>query len=186
MLRVLVAIALAAGQPASALTLEMRVFDGPIEVTAESRVTVFPAAARTGALARCRPHGRSISLRVAAGFYDAQVIRERDGRVLAIRWAERLTVMAYPDEAGRHLEVINLQAGFGALQVRARSGPPPHVSLYAAGVRDKEAATPVPGDGYTLFVVRAGTYDVLVGDAAPSWHTDVEIPAGGTRLWMPR
>ncbi len=186
MLRVLLALALAATQSADPLTLELRVFDGPIEVTSESRVAVYRSGERTDALARCSPRSRRINLRLPPGFYDAQAIRERDGHILAIRWAERLAVMAYPDEGGRHLEVINLKSGFGALQVRGRAAPPPEVSLYATGVRDRTVAEPVPGDGYALFVVPAGAYDVLVRSTPPSWHTHVEVPADRTRLWIPR
>jgi hypothetical protein len=122
---------------------------------------------------------------VPAGFYDVQAVREEDGRVVAIRWAERLVVMAYPDEGGRHLEVINLQEGFGALQVRDRgSAGAPDVALYAAGVRDRTAGERLAGDGYALFVVRAGAYDLKVEGARPAWHTQIEVPADRTRLWF--
>lgn len=187
MLRALLTIAFAATQPAAdPLTLELRIFDGINEVTSESRLAVYRAGDHAEPLARCTARERSITLQVPAGFYDAQAIRERDGRVLAIRWAERLVVMAYPDEGGRHLEVINLQAGFGALQVRGGpSEPPPDVSLYAAGARDKEAAAALAGDGYVLFVVRAGTYDLLVRGAPSAWHRDIDVPPDRTRLWIP-
>src|SRR5438094_639297 len=82
--------------------------------------------------------GPGVRVTVPPGFYDAQAIRERDGRVLNIRWAERLVVMAYPDEAGHHLEVINFQNGFGALEVRARDGSVPDATLFAAGSRQQE------------------------------------------------
>ena len=89
--------------------------------------------------------------------YDAQIIREREGRVLNIRWAERLIVMPYPDEAGRHLEVINFQNGFGALEVRGHDPGDPEVAIFSAGSHDQEAAKRVGGTGYALFVVRRGT-----------------------------
>lgn len=186
MLRVVLALALATTQasaPAS-LTLEVRVFSGPKDVTAESRVTVYRAGDRAEPLARFAAGTGQISTLVPAGFYDVQAIREKDGRVIGIRWAERLTVMAYSDEGGRHLEVINLQTGFGALQVRTKEGTMvPDVSLYSS-LRDKEVASRHTGAGYALFVVPAGTYDVLVRGAKASWHARIEVPADRTRLWL--
>jgi hypothetical protein len=156
MLRVVLALTLATAQasaPAS-LTLEVRIFNGPDDVTAESRVVVYRAGDRTQPLARFASRPGSLTAQVTAGFYDVQAIREKDGRVIGIRWAERLVVMAYPDEGGRHLEIVNLRPGFGALQVRRKEGPgAPDVALYAAGGRDKEAAPRIPGEGYALFVV---------------------------------
>ena len=187
MLRVALTLAIAAIQTSAAtsLALELRVFDGPDDVTRESRVALYRAGERGVPLARSDPASASVTFRVPAGFYDAQAIREREGRVVAIRWAERLVVMAYGDEEGRHLEVINLKAGFGALQVRDRaSGRAPDVTLYAAGVREKEAAARFTGDGYALFVVSAGSYDLLIRGARPTWHTQLEVPADHTRLWF--
>ena len=97
--------------------MHIRVFSGSDDVSAETRVTVFRAGERQSPVAESRP-GMALDADVAAGSYDAQAIRERDGRVVAIKWVERLLVMPYPDEGGRHLEVINLQNGFGALEVR--------------------------------------------------------------------
>jgi hypothetical protein len=188
MLRVLLAIAVAATQPATdPLTLELRVFNGRGDVTSEARVAVYRAGERSDPLAPSALRLGSITLQVPAGFYDVQAIWEKDGHVIGIRWAERLVVMAYPDEGGRHLEVINLRGGFGALQVRGKAaGPLPDVALYVSGVRDKEAAARLPGTGYALFVVPAGTYDVFVRDAPASWHTQIEVPVDRTRLWIPR
>lgn len=187
MLRVVLALTLATTQastPAS-LALEVRIFDGPDDVTAESRVVVYRAGDRTQPLARFAARPGGLTLQVAAGFYDVQAIRERDGRVIGIRWAERLVVMAYPDERGRHLEIVNLQPGFGALQIRGKNGAAaPDVALYPPGGRDKEAAARLPGEGYALFVVQAGTYDLLVRGSKPSWHTQIEVPEDHTRLWL--
>jgi len=187
MLRVVLALTLATTQasaPAS-LALEVRIFNGPDDVTAESRVVVYRAGDRTQPLARFAARPDSLTVQVAAGFYDVQAIREKDGRVIGIRWADRFVVMAYPDERGRHLEIVNLQPGFGALQVRGKDGAAvPDVALYAAGARDKEAAPRLSGEGYALFVVRAGTYDMLVRGSKPSWHTQIEVPEDRTRLWL--
>jgi hypothetical protein len=104
--------------------------------------------------------------------------------VVGIRWAERLVVMAYPDEGGRHLEVVNLQAGFGALQVRGASARAAALALFAAGVRDKEAAAATAAGAGSLFVVRAGSYDLRVRNRAERWLTAIDVPADRTRLWV--
>jgi hypothetical protein len=186
MLRVVLALAIATTQAATEapLALELRVFNGPEDVTRESRVTVYRAGDRAEPVGRSAAE-RCCTFRVPAGFYDVQAIRERDGRVLAIRWAERLVVMAYPDEEGRHLEVVNLQEGFGALQVRAKGGGHvPDVALFAAGAREKDAGARLTGTGYALFVVRAGNYDLQIRGTRPSWQTQIEVPADRTRLWF--
>ncbi len=184
----LVAFALAALQASAPATiqLEIRVFDGTEEVTADTRVAVFRAGEREAPLARLVTHDGRKELDVPEGFYDVQAVRERDGRVLTIRWAERLVIMPYPDEGGRHLQVINLRSGFGALQVRAvGSAEPPDVRLFAEGHREKAAAAAVTGRGYALFVVPAGRYDIRTGTKEqPAWHTAVDIPLDRTRLWF--
>jgi hypothetical protein len=184
---VLLLLALAtfqAGPPP--LTLELRIFNGAEDVTAETRVTVYRAGDRSEAIAQIAPRAGAIAVPVPQGFYDVQAIREHDGRVLNIRWAERLIVMPYPDEGGRHLEVINFKNDFGALQIRTKdSTGVPRVALYAAGAREKEVATAVAGDNYALFVAPAGTYDLLVrGGAKPEWHGDIDLPLDRTRLWI--
>jgi hypothetical protein len=173
-------------QPSPAtIQLEIRVFDGSQDVTGDTRVAVFRAGERTTPLARLQMQDGRKRLDVPEGFYDVQAVRERNGQVLTIRWAERLVVMAYPDEGGRHLEVVNLKPGFGALQVRARGAGAPDVRLFAEGTRDKEAAPPVSGGEYVLFVVPAGRYDVRTGAAEQAdWHTGLEVPLDRTRLWF--
>lgn len=187
MQRVVLALAMATMQTSSAgsLALELRVFNGRDDVSRESRVAVYRSGERADPLARSDAASGHLIFQVPAGFYDVQAIRERDGRVMAIRWAERLVVMAYPDEGGRHLEVINLQAGFGALQVREKTGGAvPDVALYVAGAREKEAAARLAGEGYALFVVPSGSYDLLVRGVRPSWQTQIDVPADRTRLWF--
>jgi hypothetical protein len=177
------------GQPASpTLALEIRVFAGSEEVTSETRVTIHRAGERSAPIAQSETlDGRHV-FKVAEGIYDAQVVRERDGRVLNIRWAERLVVMRYPDEGGRHLEVINFSNSYGALQVRSPgTARVPQVALYAAGERSRPAAMPISGrsDEYALFVVAAGRYDIQVrSGAAATWHSDIEVPLDRTRLWI--
>lgn len=177
-----------AGQPpaASTIELEIRVFDGSEDVTADTRVAVFRSGERDTPLAHLALEGGRKALTVPEGFYDVQAVRERDGRVLTIRWAERLVVMRYPDERGRHLQVINLRPGFGALQIRAHDDAPlPDLALFAEGGRNEPPTPPVAGSGYVLFVVPAGRYDLRIGPARqPAWHDGMDVPRDRTRLWI--
>lgn len=160
------------------IALRIRVFDGPDEVTPHARVTVFKAGDRSTPLQESNG-----ARKVAPGFYDAQVLREQDGRLVGIKWAQRLVVMAYPDERGEHLEVINLRQDYGALEVAGSDGSAPDAALFAKGAHDKEVARAVDGAGYKLFVVPASTYDVRVGSgSASTWHLGVEVPADRTRF----
>jgi hypothetical protein len=172
-------------QAAASVQLQIRVFDGADEVTADTRIVLYHAGDRSAAVAQSL--GRTgLDNTVEPGLYDAQAIRSRNGQVVSIQWAERLVVMPYPDERGRHLEVINFQAGFGALQVAAREdGEILQAALFAAGSRTAEAATAIPAPGYLLFVVPAGTYDLRVTRGGQtSWHTGIDVPRGRTRFWI--
>lgn len=185
----LLATSLLLGQKEPAtLALEIRVFVGAEEVTRDTRVSIHRAGERSSPIAQAQAQDGKHLFNVAPGIYDAQVVRERDGRVVNIRWAERLVVMPYPDESGRHLEVVNFTNGYGALQVRSPSpGAVPDLAIYAAGERSRPAAIPVAGgtDDYRLFVVPAGRYDIqLRTPTRPSWHPDIEVPLDRTRLWL--
>jgi len=174
-----------AAKAARQLTLELRVFDGAEEVTSQVRATVHRAGDRGEPMLQARGGVDRLQFRLADGIYDAQAIYEREGRVLNIRWANRLVVMPYPDEPGHHLEVINFKNGFGALQVRQPTGGRPDAGLYEPGRRDKPATVPIAALDYLLFVVRAGSYDLLVRSAGKSaWHTGVDVPLDRTRLWV--
>jgi hypothetical protein len=181
---------LSAGQTTPGLlTVEIRIFAGGEEVTGETRVTLHRAAERSAAVAPAPGHEGRHVFTVAAGIYDAQAVRERDGKVLNIKWAERLIIMPYPDEGGRHLEVVNFTSGYGALQVKApRPAEAPELAIYSAGERTRPAAAPVAnrhGQDYVLFVVPAGRYDVQVkAGTRPAWHSDLEVPLDRTRLWL--
>jgi hypothetical protein len=167
----------------SPLTLQIRVFDGLDEVTNETHVKIYPAGERQKPVSETSEAVPVVRVTVAPGFYDAQAIREKDGRVLNIRWAERLVVMAYPDEAGRHLEVINFQNGFGALEVRGKDGERPDVALFNAGARQQEMGRRVDGEGYALFVAPAGRYDLRIRrDGQTTWQAGIEVPADRTRF----
>jgi hypothetical protein len=183
---VLVAWIATAPQPASeTVRLEVRVFAGAEDVTPRARVQIYPSGSRTTPIAFASRAGRHI-IEVAPGLYDVQAIVEHEGRVVGIRWAERLAVMSYPDEAGDHLEVINVRNGFGALQVRAKDGAPVQgeAALYPAGSRDAARRT-MPASrtaAWMLFVVPAGLYDLVAGADSRQQVADIEVPADRTRL----
>jgi hypothetical protein len=183
----LLAFALITGDTATAtsLTLELRVFNGVDDVTSQTRISVHRAGERTNPVVQLSAGHALLAGDVPPGIYDVQAIREREGRVLNIRWAQRLVVMPYPDEDGRHLEVINFQNGFGALQLRRGDRSLPEAGLYHVGEHTKPVAQPIAGADYLLFIVRAGPYDLQTsGDAGPTWQIAVEVPLDRTRLWI--
>jgi hypothetical protein len=170
---------------ASSLALEFRAFNGSEEVTTQVRVTIHRAGERGEPFKSPKAADGRVEVEVPAGIYDIQAIHERDGRVLNIRWANRLVVMPYPDEEGHHLEVVNFKNGFGALQVRSRGGAKSEVALYEPGRRDKPTATPLAGRNYILFIVPSGRYDLLVRTAGKAdWQNGVDVPLDRTRLWI--
>jgi hypothetical protein len=179
-----------APQPAAEAPIQMviRVFDGTTEVTDDARVNVYVAGTRESPLAAHLQPGTGLTVGVAPGMYDAQVIRQREGKVLNIRWAERLLVIRYPDEPGEHLQVINLKPGFGALQLRPPAGAgtwPQNVqaAVYPTGDHQTEASKPIASGGYLLFVLPAGKYDLqLRRDGGMEWMNDIEVPLDRTRL----
>ncbi|MGH9309085.1 MAG: hypothetical protein ACRD1U_06915 [Vicinamibacterales bacterium] len=186
-LGLLVCALLLAHPPTELLTLEIRVFAGTEDVTGETRVTVHRAGERGQPVGRVAAIEPRVLVKVPPGIYDVQAVRERDGRVLNIRWAQRLVVMPYPDEAGHHLEVINFTTGFGALQIRPqteRAAAALSVALFSEGSHDQAIAA-APGDGYTLYVVPAGLYDIQVTrNNRSTRHKAVEVPLDRTRLWI--
>jgi hypothetical protein len=167
------------------LVLELRVFNGDVEVSGRTRITVHRAGDREQALAQSTGGPTGVRLEVPEGIYDVQAIEERDGQVVNIQWANRLVVMPYPDEAGRHLEVLNFMQGYGALQVRTRDGSIPDVTLQPAATPDKVPAAAHPGEGYVVFVAPAGTYDLRVRRGTRTTkHAAIEVPRDRTRLWI--
>jgi hypothetical protein len=179
----LLVTALAAFGPTT-VTLQIRVFDGPEDVSSAARVVVFKAGDRQHPVAQSAAGGL-LEAPLPEGLYDAQAIHEAEGRVMQIRWAERLVLMAYPDEEGRHLEIINFQSDYGALQARGRGAGTPDVDIFAAGARDHEAAHRIDGPDYALFVVKAGVYDLRVRrDGEVKWHAGIEVPLDRTRFWV--
>ena len=173
---------LLAVQAPATVRLQIRVFDGRDEVTGDTRLTLYKAGSHVIRVAASAPK-LPFDAAVAPGLYDAQAIREHDARVVSIRWAERLVVMPYPDEAGVHLEVINFQSEFGALEVKTRG--PMTATLYAAGDRSREAAKPLRGDEYVLFVAPAARYDLRIDNGGQvSWHANIDVPRDRTRFWI--
>ena len=186
----------------SSVLTEFRIFDGTEEITPQARVRVMPSGKRDQAIA-VEP-GRTLVAELPPGIYDAQAFYTQNGSIVAIRWAERLVVMHYPDEGGRHLEVINFKPGYGALQLRAAKGPISayDVAVFVSGERGTPAAQPVEPTDYLLFVLPSGRYDIRVrhatsatpqrasprvGDPASAaedihWFLDIEVPADRTRL----
>lgn len=189
----LVVLALAdvrvAAQEPERVTAEFRIFAGTDEITATTRLRLMPTGSRDRA--EVIDEGKPLVRSVAPGVYDVQALRLRPEGIVAIRWAERLVVMHYPDEGGRHLEVINFEAGYGALQFRAASAPIAayELTIYPAGDRTAASARPLEGDGYRLYVLKAGRYDIRVrlretGDDPQDtrWLLDIEVPADRTRM----
>ena len=161
-------------------------FDGTTEVTRETRLRIRPAGTtETGRILE----GPALTLELTPGIYDVQAVRQRSGQVVSVRWAERLVIMPYPDEAGRHLQVINFANDFGALQLRWPEGQAPDpagtaVTAVRAGQSRASPTRVFQGAGYVLLVLPAGTYDVRV--TRPGHDTivltDIEIPDNSTRM----
>jgi hypothetical protein len=172
--------------PAAPVQTEFRAFNGAEEVTASTRFRLTPVGSRDGGgvIEVTRP-----TTALAPAVYDVQALRADRG-VIAIKRVDGLAVMHYPDEGGRHLEVINFRAGYGALQLRAARGQlrPDDVTLFRTGSRQTSAGRPATGDDYLLFVVPAGQYDVRLqhpdrggaGDA--HWLVGVTVAPDRTRL----
>ena len=175
----------APAQDERTIQTEFRVFDGTTEVSASTRLRVR----RSGRDETGRTlEGPALTVDLEPGIYDVQAIRHRHGQVQAVRWAERLVIVHYPDEAGRHLEVINLAPGYGALQLRTPGlqRPDPEglrIERSTAGEPERSAAV-TSGDGYLLVIGRAGVYDLRVAarGAPPQALSSIEIPADRTRM----
>ena len=181
----LVAPPLSTSKTEPRLKLELRLFNGTEEVTSQTRISVHRAGERGDPVAQLPSGTVQLEFDLPAGLYDVQAIREREGRVLNIRWAQRLVVMPYPDEGGRHLEVINFQNGFGALQVSTRDRTQHRVSVYKSGEHDREVGSSIPGRDYVMFVLPSGYYDLQISSPqTTTWQSGIEVPLDRTRLWI--
>lgn len=168
--------------------LQVRVFDGLEDVTRDTRLRLYPAGRRDESISLTLGPDQAFEADVVVGLYDVQAIREKAGEVTGVRWVERLLVQKYPDEFGRHLQVINLRSGFGALQIRPEgegvSAPGWSAVATPPGTPATEVARARPLGPDLLLVVPSGTYDVkvTVPNAPPSWLTGIDIPDSRTRL----
>jgi hypothetical protein len=175
-----------AGGPS--VRLQLRIFDGVDDVTRETRVRLYPTGTRGEPVKLMLIADQAYEADVPVGLYDVQAIREKAGEVSGVRWVERLLVQKYPDEFGRHLQVINLRAGFGALQIRPEregSGPAGWSAVATQpGSPDAEVGKARPFGADLLLVVPSGTYDIKVSvpSAPPAWISNLEIPDARTRL----
>jgi hypothetical protein len=171
-----------ATQAFGSITCEFRVFDGGNEISRETRVIVYPSGRSENGL---RPDAAG-RVSLAPGLYDVQAIRERGGQVAGIRRVEHLLIQRYPDEQGYHLEIINFNAQYGALELKTGGAVEYDAAAFTAGDRTRQVATALRGAGYLLFAVPAGRYDVRVKPAGAStpetWLTDIDVPQGRTRL----
>lgn len=186
-----------AAQPATADTstpsvrLELRVFDGTADVTSESNIKLYKKGDRTQvvAITQAGSPGAPATVTVPVGFYDAQAIRERRNQLSDLRWAESLLIQRYPDEYGRHLEMINFKVGYGGLQIRpapadAAAAKGWSAVAYRAGDTTKEAGKAVGAGDDLLLALPGGRYDVklTMPDKSTPWIRDIEVPSDRTRL----
>jgi hypothetical protein len=168
--------------------LQIRIFDGADDVTRETLVRLYPAGERGTPIKMTLSGDEAFEAEVPVGLYDVQAIREQAGAVSGVRWVERLLVQKYPDEFGRHLQVVNLKNGFGALQIRPDGDAASPAGWSAVATPPNSPETEV-GKARALgpdllLVVPSGTYDikVIVPAAAPAWISGLDIPDARTRL----
>ena len=175
-------------QSSGPVELLVRVFDGDEEVTTRCGIAVYSADTREAPLVpELRPDtGHHVALE--PGLYDLQITRRGPDDTVQIEWAEHLSVLRYPDEGGRHVEIINLQPVFGALMVR----PPVawfetdrewRVSAFLHGGVGRAGFEPDGGTDHRLFILPAGRYDLVAALGSTEIRvTDIEVPAQRTRL----
>jgi hypothetical protein len=183
-------------QPASERTtvrLQIRVFNGTEDVTRETRLQLYPRGQRQGAVPLVLGPDQAYETTVEVGFYDIQAIREQGGQVAEIRWIEQVLVQRYPDEYGRHLQVVNFRPQYGALQIRPAQDAPPTRGWSGTAVTTadpaKEVARARAVGTDLLIVVPAATYDVRITlpDQRTQWIRGIDVPPDRTRLktWTP-
>ena len=177
-----------AAQSSAPVELFVRVFDGVEEVTADCRIAVYAADTREAPLLPDLRPGTGYHVEVEPGLYDLQIMWRGPGDTLAVEWAEHLSVLRYPDEGRRHVEIVNLQPGFGALLVL----PPAvwletdrdwRVSAFLHAGAGRAGFEPAGGTDHRLFILPAGRYDLVAGRGSTELTaSDVEVPAQRTRL----
>ena len=173
--------------------LQLRVFNGTEDVTRETRVQLYPRGQRSASLPLVLGPDLAYEATVSVGLYDIQAIREHNGQVAGIRWVEHVLVQRYPDEYGRHLQVVNFQPQYGALQVRPAQDAPPtrgwSAVILTVGSEPREVTKARAVGTDLLVVVPAGTYDVriVLPDQTTTVMKGIDVPADRTRLktWTP-
>lgn len=182
----LLALFSAGAQESALLALDVRVFRGAADVTRQTTVTVFPTGVRTnGREVPLLPSGER-QVRLPVGQYDLQLVQQQEGKVGGIAWTTLRLLVGYPGENGRHLEVLNFDKSFGALQLREYGSAPPGTPTWQVRLLRKdgtEVARGIGGDGYRLLVAPAGVYDLAVDrPGKPVQVKDVEVKANLTYL----
>ena len=180
--------AAAVAQSSGPVELLVRVFDGDEEVTAHCGIAVYSADSRAAPLVPDLRPGTGHHVEVDPGLYDLQITRRGPDDTVQIEWAEHLSVLRYPDEGGRHVEIINLQPAFGALLVR----PPVawletdrdwRVRAFLQGGVGRAGFEPAGDTDHQLFILPAGRYDLVAALGSTEIRvTDIEVPARRTRL----
>ena len=178
----------AGAQSSAPVELLVRVFDGVEEVTTRCEIAVYTADTREAPLVPDLRPGTGHHVEVEPGLYDLQITRRGPDDTVAIEWAEHLSVLRYPDEKERHVEIVNLQPFFGALLVR----PPSawletdrnwRVSAFLHGGVGRAGFEPTGGTDHRLFILPTGRYDLVAGlGSIELTVTDLEVPAQRTRL----
>ncbi len=184
----LLAPAGAGAQSSAPVELLVRVFDELDEITAQCRIAVYTADTRAAPLVPDLRPGTGHHVEVEPGLYDLQITWHGPGDTVAIEWARHLSVLWYPDEGGRHVEIVNLQPVFGALLVR----PPVawleakddwRVSAFLHGGVGRAGFEPVDGTDHKLFILPTGRYDLVASLGSTELTvTEVAGPAQRTRL----
>lgn len=155
-------------QPAPNLALDVRVFRGATEVTADTTVTVYRSGSRTGGRPAPEAAGGERRIALPAGQYDLQLVQQQDGKAIGISWTSLRLLVDYPGEFRRHLEVLNFEKGWGALQIRKVGAQETGRVAWSSRLLrtdGSEAARGLPGEGYQVLVAPAGRYMVEVTKA---------------------
>ena len=178
----------AAAQSSAPVELLVRVFNGPDEITEHCQIAVYAADTRDTPLVPDLHPAVGHQVAVVPGLYDLQITWRGAGDTVAVEWAAHLSVLRYPDDGGRHVEILNMQPGFGALLVR----PPGtwldsdrdwRVSAFLHGGVGRAGFPSTGGTDYRLFILPAGRYDLVADLGSTELRViDVEVPAQRTRL----